>query len=183
MPVAVARRLERLSDTERASVCEPGALTALVGDLCDQCARSRVEELVGRRDYSAHELGQRLRADGYPEDVVAERVRRARRTGVVDDARYAASFARSKARAGWGAARIARELELRGVGGEEVRSALAEADAAGGERERALEAASRRRLTGRNDVQRIARFLCGRGFSPGLAFEVAREVVGEGSRA
>ena len=48
---------------------------------------------------------------------------------------------------------------------------------AGEERERALALASRRRLTGSNDYARIVRFLCGRGFSPSLSCDVAREVV------
>ena len=101
VPSAVGRRLARLLREGKAP--EVGErLDVVVDELVDQCARERVEQLVSRRDYSAEELGTRLRRDGYPGDVVERRVCRARESGVVDDARYAASFVRSKALAGWG---------------------------------------------------------------------------------
>ena len=80
--------------------------------------------------------------------------------------------------AGWGRSRIERELERRGVARDVASEAAEEEMGESDERERALSLASRRPLTGRNDLQRIARFLCGRGFSPGLSLDVAREVTG-----
>lgn len=174
VPLSVARRL---SAAPGRGPLPAGEIDALVERALESCARERVEALVGRRDYCEAELAERLRADGYPEEVVAGRARRAREAGVVDDGRYSSAFARSKALAGWGRARIERELVRRGVARDVASSAVDEVLAPEDERARALELASRRRLTGRNDAQRIARFLCGRGFSPGVALDVAREVV------
>ncbi len=177
VPAEVGRRLVKALGGASV-VCSPERLHALVAEATDACARARVESLVGRRDYCARELGEKLLEAGYPRDVVEGRVGRAVAAGVVDDARYARSFVRSKAAAGWGRMRIERELERRGVAREVVEAAADEEMGEGDERSRALELASRRPLTGKNDVARIARFLCGRGYSAGLAFEVAREVVG-----
>ena len=76
------------------------------------------------------------------------------------------------------ARRLVIALERRGVSREVASLAADEEMAETDECERALSLASRRPLTGRNDVQRIARFLCGRGFPPAVAFDAAREVVG-----
>ena len=179
VPAQVGRRLVSLFGGN-SSACSVERARELVSRATRDCARERVEALVGRRDYCARELARKLLEAGYPRDVVEERVGRAVASGVVDDARYARTFARSKVAAGWGRSRIERELERRGVAREVAVEATREEAGEEGERERALALASRRSLTGRNDVQRIARFLCGRGFSPGLAFDVAREVVGSG---
>lgn len=177
VPAQVGRRLvSSLGGTQ--ATCPADRARELVRSATEVCARERVESLVGRRDYCAAELSRKLLESGYPRDVVDERVGRAVAAGLVDDARYARSFARSKVSAGWGRSRIERELELRGVSRGVAVEAVDEEAGDAGERERALALAGRRPLTGRNDVQRIARFLCGRGFAPGLAFDVAREVAG-----
>ncbi|WP_455137154.1 regulatory protein RecX [Thermophilibacter sp.] len=177
LPVSVGRALAR----QRREGWEPTCRAELlhrVGAVQRERAHARMEELVGRRDYSARELSERLARDGYPAAVVDELVGRARETGIVDDARYGAALARSKVLAGWGRLRIERELRRRGVEPSEVEGWPEEfCGDASDERERALALASRRRLTGRNDFQRIARFLSSRGFAPYLAADVAREIV------
>ena len=65
----------------------------------------------------------------------------------------------------------------RGVDAAEIPGWPEEVLSADEERERALALASRRRLTGKNDYQRLVRFLCGRGFAPSLATSVTREVL------
>ena len=177
VPVSVGRRL---AAEGRVPSCRAEAL-ALVRSVEEACARERVEELLGRRDYASRELAERLGRDGFSVEVVRERVGRAVASGLVDDARYAGAFARAKVLAGWGRLRIERELERRGVSPRDLPGWPEEFLGEGDERERALTAASRRRLTGRNDVARIARFLAGRGFAPSLALDVAREVAGAGA--
>lgn len=176
VPVAVGRRLEALSREGDGPACRSELLVRL-GELSRACAHARMEELVGRRDYSARELTDRLLRDGYARSVAEEVVGRAREVGIVDDARYGAAFARSKALAGWGRIRIERELARRGVDAAEIPGWPEEVLSADEERERALALASRRRLTGKNDYQRLVRFLCGRGFAPSLATSVTREVL------
>lgn len=176
LPVAVGRSLERL----RREGWEPSCRAELlhqVGTLQRERAHARMEDLVGRRDYSSQELAERLARDGYAAAVVDEIVGRSRESGIVDDARYGAAFARAKLYAGWGRLRIERELRRRGVEPRDIPGWPEEFCDAHDERARALELARRRRLTGRDDFARIARFLGARGFSSAIAVDVAREVV------
>ena len=178
--LAVGKRLQGLSE-------EPGApasraeLLYRLGEISRACAHERMEALINRRDYSSLELFERLVDDGYSRAVAQGIVDRAREVGIVDDARFGAAFARSKVLAGWGRIRIERELARRGVSAADVPGWPDEFLSADDERERALSLASRRRLTGKNDYQKIVRFLCSRGYSLGLATSVAREVLDGGS--
>lgn len=181
VPVAVGRKLSAALDDGAPSVSTRAELMALIREVSASCGRARVEDLIGRRELSCADLSSRLREDGYAASLVEELVCRARECGLVDDARFGAAFARSKALCGWGRLRVERELARHGVSTDDVEGWPEEFFPEGEERERALALASRRRLTGKNDVQRIMRFLCGRGFSVGLASSVAREVV-EGAR-
>jgi regulatory protein len=177
VPVAVARRL---SAAQRSGEAAPGSraeLVYLVGQLSRSCGRARVEDLVGRRDYAEQELAQKLAQDGYASATVEALVERARECGLVDDARFAGAFVRSKVLAGWGRAKISRELELRGISVDEVEGWPDEFFSEADERSRALGLARRHRLTGKNDYQKLVRFLCGRGFALGMSCDVAREVL------
>lgn len=176
IPVPVGRRLEDLSKSNSGPASRAELLYQL-GEASRSCAHTRMEELVGRRDYSAHELSARLLEDGYSHAAVESVVDRAREVGIVDDARFGAAFARSKVLSGWGRVKIERELRRRGVDPLSVPGWPEEFATEDEERERALSLASRRRLSGKNDYQKIARFLCARGFSLGLATSVAREVL------
>ena len=179
VPAAVGRRLARMiADGEAPEAGE--RLESAIDELLDRCSRERVEQLVSRRDYSAAELGARLRRDGYPDPVVERRVRRACESGVVDDARYAASFVRSKALAGWGRAKIERALAARGVSLDELEGLPDELLSDDEELVRARALAERRARTGRGDLRSLVRFLCGRGFSPGVAYRAAHAALGDG---
>lgn len=176
LPVAAGRQLDSLF-REGFAPQTRGELLDRTGAVLQRCAHARMEQLVARRDLSSHELSQRLAADGYPERIVGPLVVRAREVGIVDDLRYGASFIRSKVSSGWGPAKIERELSRRGIDASSVPGWPEEFLSADEEHEHALALASRRRLTGKHDVQKIARFLCSRGFSSSLAFSVAREVL------
>ena len=177
LPVAVGRRLEALGSEGAAAPSCRAELLHLLGELSRSCAHARMEELVGRRDYSRSELAERLARDGYRDEVAHEIVDRACEVGIVDDARYGAAFARSKALNGWGRLKVERELARRGVDAAAIPGWPDEFFSADEERERALSLASRRRVTGKNDYQKLVRFLCARGFSMGLSASVAREVL------
>lgn len=176
VPVRVGRGLRSLSD-EGFAPSGRSELLHRLGELTRSCAHARMEDLVGRRDYSRRELEERLLADGYSRSVTDEVVSRACEVGIIDDLRYGAAFARSKVASGWGRVKIERELSRRGVDASLVPGWPDEFLSADDERERALALASRRRLTGRNDYQKLVRFLCGRGFPLGLSSSVAREVL------
>ena len=174
VPVAVGKRLAARGDGLPLTRPE---LLALVDETALACARARIAELLGRRDYTALEVSAKLADEGYGACAAERAVSWARSCGLVDDARYGAAFARAKALAGWGRLKVERELARRGVSVDELEGWPEEFFDPGDELERARALAARRRLTGRNDYEKIARFLYGRGFSRSVALDVAREVA------
>lgn len=180
IPVSVGKRLSSLRESDPACASTRHELLRLLDSVARECGRLRVEDLVGRRDLSSSELVSKLREDGYSQGVCDDLVTRAQECGLIDDARFGAAFARSKALSGWGRLKIERELARRGVSTDSIEGWPDGFVSTDEERDRALALAQRRRLTGKNDCAKIVRFLCGRGFSPSIAGDVAREVLGRG---
>ena len=141
--------------------------------------KKRIESLLNRRDYSTKELLNKLRDDGFSSAVSAQLVDEAVASNLVNDARFAEVYARSKCYAGWGKLRIERELSRKGIDARELpgwpESYFEDED----EKARAIELASRRRLTGKNDFQKIVRFLCGKGYPMNVSMDAARQVLEE----
>ena len=121
------------------------------------------------RDLSVHELEQRLRARGFGEIERDEAIDALVRTGIVDDARFAESRARTLAGRGAGDALIRHTLAGAGVETEIVDAALATVEP---EDERA-----RTIVRQRGPGAKTARYLAGKGF----ADEVVAGVVAFGS--
>ena len=179
IPKAVGKRLAALKRSgELAPTCRAELLFELA-EVSRACARLKAEDLLSRRDYSSQELAERLMRDGYRPDVAEGIVGRYQEVGLVDDARYADLFIRSKLSCGWGRVKIERELGRRGVEPSDV-PGWPEAYLDGqDEVDAAYELACRRRLTGKNDFQKLVRFLCGRGFPMGVAVDAAKRVLAQ----
>jgi SOS response regulatory protein OraA/RecX len=109
------------------------------------------------RDLSARELDLRLRVKGFEESERAEVLEALERTGLVDDARFAETRARSLAARGAGDAAIRHALGLAGVAREVADDAVSALDP---EAERAGAIAARR-----GPGPKTARYLRGKGFS------------------
>jgi regulatory protein len=124
---------------------------------------------LARREHSERSLRERLLSAGVSEDDADVTVEELRRTGLVDDGRFAEERARVLAERGKGNAAIRFELERAGVGPAELESALARLDP---EHERAAALVARRGAT-----PATARLLAGRGFDEEL---VAALVAAEG---
>jgi regulatory protein len=131
-------------------------------------ARSLALRLLGRRDYTAAELRQKLVDRETPPDDADALIEQLRTEGLVDDRRAAAAHVRTasglKLR---GRARIARELAARGIDGDVVDDALA-AIAPESEAASIARILARRRLPPRpsqTERQRIYQHLLRRGFS------------------
>ena len=141
--------------------------------------KKRIESLLNRRDYSTKELLNKLRDDGFSSAVSAQLVDDAVASNLVNDARFAEVYVRSKCYAGWGKLRIERELSRKGIDARELpgwpESYFEDED----EKARAIELASRRRLTGKNEFQKIVRFLCGKGYPMNVSMDAARQVLEE----
>ena len=132
-----ASRPDRLKWTRRSPTVEP------------QLARNRALQLLGYRERSAKELTGRLLDNGYPVSVVGPIVTRYREVELVDDARFATAWVRSRCSAGYGRRRIARELAEKGIADELATIALDE--------ELAVDEATRAREALRGKVPRDAK--------------------------
>lgn len=178
VPKAVGRRLASLADSDGEQPESRAELLYRVRSMSLELARSKAEDLLNRRDYSSSELAAKLREAGYHPSVADEVATRFVEVGLLDDKRFAELFARSKAAAGWGRIKIERELARRGVDATQLEgwpSDFLEED----ESETAFALASRRRLSGKNDFQKLVRFLCGRGFPMSVAMDAAKRVLAE----
>ena len=178
IPKAVGRRLVSLLESDGELPSGRSELLYCVRAISLELARSKAEDLLNRRDYSRSELAAKLREAGYHPSVADEVVARFVEVGLLDDGRFAELFARSKAAVGWGRIKIERELSRRGVDATQLEgwpSDYLEED----ESETAFALASRRRLSGKNDFQKLVRFLCGRGFPMGVAMDAAKRVLAE----
>jgi regulatory protein len=133
--------------------------------------RSAVESALRalrHRDLSVQELEERLRARGFAEAEREEALESLERTGLLDDARFAESRARSLAARGAGDPAIRHALGAAGVARELVDDALETLEP---ELERARAIAERR-----GPGPKTARYLSGKGFSE----EVVATLVASG---
>lgn len=176
IPVAVARRILKRDEDEGLEHLTSEELESLESRVERLCCAQRAEDLLNRRAYSSSEMRGKLLSDGYSREVADAYVRRAIDVGLLDDERYAESFTRSKVADGWGERKIALALRNKGIDVRELREWPGEFFDRDSELDRALELASRKRFPEKNRFQRVMRFVCGRGFDPGVAYEVARRV-------
>jgi regulatory protein len=126
---------------------------------------------LGRRDLSAHEIEERLRAKGFTEIELGEALETLGRTGLVDDSHFAEQRAASLAARGSGDAAIRHALRRAGVAPELVTLALESLEP---ERERARAIAEKR-----GGGQQTARYLSGKGFSDDAIASVVAAATAE----
>lgn len=179
VPVAVGKVLNKGLADGSLHIRSRAELAFEVKKVQADCGHLRIESLVNKRDFSFKELSEKLLLDGYSREVVQSLCERARDAGVVDDQRFAQSFIRTKMLSGWGRIKIERELRRRGIDVLGVDGWPDEFFEPGDELERACALALKKRLTGKNDFQKIARFLCNKGFSPSVAFDAAKAALRE----
>jgi regulatory protein len=111
---------------------------------------------LARREHSEHTLRERLRRAGIASEGADAAIEELRRTGLLNETRFAAERARVLAERGRGDSAIRHELEGDGLEAEEIEVAMAELEP---ERERAAQLVLRRGAT-----PATARLLAGRGF-------------------
>ncbi|MDO8848396.1 MAG: RecX family transcriptional regulator [Coriobacteriia bacterium] len=173
LPVEVLRDLDLRED----DVVDTSELTERIASIAPVRARERALRLLMYRERSSFEITKRLSDDGYPEDVASLITEDLLRTGLVDDERFAESYARALIQArGYGRSRALRELSARGIAPELALSALEELAPDDGEDQRARVRA--RSLVRPNDtVDRLAARLIRRGFSQSVALRAARDTL------
>ena len=129
-------------------------------------AKDRALRLLGYREHSRAELERKLRDSGYPHGLAAAIVARFVEVELVDDARFASAWVRSRRLSGYGSRRIRQELERKGVTPETIDAALdEESPDADDELARARAALGSRTASDRAGRDRLVRRLVSRGFS------------------
>lgn len=139
---------------------------------------------TGSRPQTESEIRAKLVAREYPPETIDAALAHARRVGAIDDHALARALVDDRGTgSGWGHARIAQELERRGVPEHLAASALSALD----ERDDLAVATELardrlRQMSASLQPETVARRLIGyltrRGHPPGLAQRVAREVSG-----
>lgn len=146
--------------------------------------REKALRLLTLRDYSGQEIRLRLRQEFAP-DIVEEVVAWLLERSYLSDSRFAASYAASKARAGWGERRIAAELARKGVSRRVADEALGQLESVEDEAakglKRVVELARRRfgpQLASdpQGAARRLAGFLGRRGYDWDTINSVLREL-------
>ena len=131
-------------------------------------ARERALYLLGLRDYSCHELEQKLYTEATPE-IAAVVVERLQEVGLLDDERYAARLARSLSEGKhYPRRRIEQELRRRGISNVLVQAVVC--DLEGEDFEQALALLQKKYYNKLNDPdsrRRVIAALARRGFSYG----------------
>lgn len=142
-------------------------------------ARRRALRLLAHHERTASEVRSRLEDDGYPEAVADDVVVWLVDTGLVDDTRFAESFARVLIEVrGLGRSRAMIEMTRRGVDDGLAASSIDTVAPSLAEPERALRVATRASRSG-DTVPRLAARLVRRGFSTGEALRAARTVLAD----
>lgn len=150
----------------------------------DEVARIVCLRMLDRRAYTRAELSGALAKRGVPEDAAGRVLDRFTDLGLIDDAALADGFARAQHHErGLAGRAVAQKLRRRGIDDATVQSALDQIDR-GSEAATARALVERRaRATGGLDpvvrARRLVGMLARKGYSPGLAHEVVRDVLRE----
>ena len=117
--------------------------------------------------------------DGYQKNVRDPAVQRAVEVGLINDSRFADVYIRSKISQGWGPLKIKTEISKKGI---EVETLPGWPDAYFSdvhEFEVAYSLAQRKHLSGKNDYEKLVRFLSTKGYSFSIASSVAKKILDE----
>lgn len=147
------------------------AIEAALAEVEPRLAKDHALRLLGYRERSTAEVRTRLTDAGHPSPVVEGVLVRFRELELLDDARFADMWARSRAAAGYGRRRVARELSQKGVDAETAQVALDAAFSPASQAERARAVLRGSRPSTRAERDRLLRRLVARGFDVGTALE------------
>ena len=147
-------------------------------------ALEKAMKLLNSRAYSETELTAKLLQAGFPEPEVESAVNECKRRRFIDDALLAEDYTALLRMRNTGSRVIRQKLIRRGLAAEIAGHTLPEEDSAGAEREAAYRALDYkwRLLSRESDLrkkrEKAFRYLAGRGFAPGLIFELLNEKCG-----
>lgn len=151
---------------------------------------NRALDLLSQRPYTARDLRRKLVQKEVPADEADAVIERLTEAGLIDDAKYALAYARSKM-LGSGASRrrIKQDLTRKGVKGdvasEAVEQVIVDEEV---DTKAVIERAARKKLASMGDLEplvlrrRLFAFLARRGYDPDEILEVTRAIFSGTSR-
>jgi regulatory protein len=150
----------------------------------EEVARAIVLKQLSMAPRSRHQLADKLRQRGCPDDVSVRVLDRMEAVGLVDDDAYAQMLVRSKqATRGLAKRALAQELRVKGVADDTIEDALGSIDP---DSERALAEAvagkTMRRMAGLDpqvQARRLAGVLGRKGYPPSVVYAVVRDAVND----
>lgn len=141
----------------------------------EERAYQKILRLASVKERSTSELRARLGRDGFDEEATEHALERAERNRVVDDARFADFYVRSKLACGKGSSGIRRDLERLDIDPDCVPSFQERfEEGSDSEEERALAFLERKPPRSKNQREGAFRKLVGQGYSAQVASTVAR---------
>lgn len=150
----------------------------------DEEARAICLRLLTIRARTRVELSDALTSRQVPDEAAARVLDRLRRVGLIDDVAFAASFTTAvHSSRGLAANEIRRQLRAKGVDDDLAETAVIAIDA-DRERETAAKLVQRKaksmgKLEPNVMTRRLVGMLARKGYSPGVAYQVVRDVLGE----
>lgn len=167
-----AAALKQLGLDDGATTIDDATLEAALDEIELPLAKERALGLLGYRERTCGEVARKLRENGYPSHVVNAVVARFSELELIDDARFARSWSRSRASAGYGRRRVARELAEKGVDKQLAEDVLGEVYAdSSDDVARARSALRGATATTRKERDRLLRRLISRGFDMSTALQ------------
>jgi regulatory protein len=176
-PREVSAAIVRELGLQEGSQVDPHELERSLDAVEFEFAKARALQLLGYRERSQAELASKLVASGYPLCVAASVVARFVEVELVDDRRLASAFVRSKAAAGYGDRRIARELRAKGVSEDLVSEVLVGLASSGCDVVRARASLRGRVPADAAEARKLVRRLVGRGFDLSVAIQAVDPAV------
>lgn len=141
----------------------------------EERAYQKILKLASVKERSSNQLRARLERDGFQAEAIESALERAERNGVVDDARYADFYVRSRLCSGKGLAGITRDLERLDIDPACVPSFQEHLeDGYASEEDRAFSFLQRKPPHSKNQREGAFRKLVGQGYSTQVASSVAR---------
>lgn len=156
-----------------------------------QTPYNRALDLLSQRPYTARDLRRKLVQKEVPADEADAVIERLSEAGLIDDAKYALAYARSKMLgSGSSRRRIKQELARKGVKGdvaaEAVEQVIVDEEV---DTKAVVERAARKKLASMGDLEplvlrrRLFAFLARRGYDQDEILEVTRAIFSGSSRA
>lgn len=177
VPVAVGRKLCTLARNEPCLCSSEEELRTKIDVLSRNTLHQLLESALNKRDYSYYELKEKFIRLGYSSNLVQEILNHAQEVGLIDDLRFARIFVQQKHMGGWGPKKISLELRRRGIDSSIIDQACATYGLEEDEFQTAWRICQRKVFHARDPYAQIVRFVCSKGFSPSVAYKVAKRLL------